>query len=242
MTAGHVHDELPALLRGEADRPTVAGAAAHLRGCEDCCQELVSALVAHASLASAARFAPDLMAPRHTDTDLSGASDDDPPAAEQGPLPDFGPVLARAREADRQRGRRLVGARWVAAAAVLGIAVGVGGVVATDHLRAPASRTVALAAFGKGTVPATAEIVGGTQLRLRAGALPAPGADRLYEVWLTNDARTRMYAVGSLPAGRTGTFTVAPTLLHRYTAIEVSVQPLNNSSYSGTSVLRGHYG
>jgi hypothetical protein len=63
----HIFDELPLLLTGEADRATVALAADHLRECEDCQQELVSALIAHASLSSAARFAPELRSLLSTD-------------------------------------------------------------------------------------------------------------------------------------------------------------------------------
>lgn len=60
--SAHVSDELPRLLSGEADRDTVLACAAHLRACVDCQHELISAVVAHASLSSAHRFAPDLMA------------------------------------------------------------------------------------------------------------------------------------------------------------------------------------
>ncbi len=251
-TAAHVYEELPALLRGEADRATVSSAAAHLRECEDCRQELISALLAHAALASAARYAPDLaaMLAGPAAEPAGDAGDEPPPAAAAQPdpalLPDFGPILASVR-ADRPPGParppRAFRPRWLAAAAVVGIGLGVGGVAAADALHTgPSARTVQLAAFGTGTVPATAKIVGGHEVKVDAAALPTPGPDRLYEVWLTNKARTQMYAVGSLPAGRTGTFTVAPALLHTYSALEVSVQPLSDSGYSGVSVLRGTYG
>jgi predicted anti-sigma-YlaC factor YlaD len=59
----HLHDELPLLLSGEADRATVATAAAHLRECVDCRDELISALTAHAALSSAARVPPTIAAP-----------------------------------------------------------------------------------------------------------------------------------------------------------------------------------
>ena len=55
----HVFDELPRLLDGEADRATVSAVSIHLRGCEDCQQELISAVVAHSALSSAVRIAPD---------------------------------------------------------------------------------------------------------------------------------------------------------------------------------------
>ena len=50
-----------------------------------------------------------------------------------------------------------------------------------------------------------------------------------------------MYAVGSLGTSGTGSFTVSSGLVKRYSAIEVSVQPADDSSFSGVSVLRGQY-
>src|SRR5262249_22976568 len=89
----HIFDELPLLLTGEADRATVALAADHLRECEDCQQELVSALVAHASLSSAARFAPELRSL------LSTAAEDRP--AEPAQLPDLTPIFEMAKQEAR---------------------------------------------------------------------------------------------------------------------------------------------
>lgn len=231
----HVHDDLPMLLRGEADRATVAAAAEHLRGCEDCRQELISALVAHASLTSAARFAP---APAATVPERPTE------------LPDLGPMFAQVaaegkvaaeeQKPDRKRGGRV---RWLAAAAVAGVAIGAGAVVVAHNVgNSPSSQTVQLAAYGIGHTPATAKVSGGDRMRLDATALPGPGTGKLYEVWLTNAARTQMYPIGSLGADRNGTFSVPPELMNAYSAIEVSVQPLDNSAYSGVSVLRGSYG
>lgn len=223
----HVHDDLPLLLSGEADRATVAAAAEHLRGCEDCREELISALVAHASLTSAARFAP-----------APAAVESQRPAS----LPDLGPVFAQV-EAEEASGRRRWRGRWLAAAAVAGVAIGGGAVVVARNVdNSPSAQTVRLAAFGVGHDPATAKVTGGDRMRLDATALPGAGTGKLYEVWLTDAARTRMYPVGSLGADRTGTFTVPPDLMKTYTAIEVSVQPLDKSAYSGVSVLRGNYG
>ena len=57
MSDAHISDDLPRLLTGDATRDEVLAAAEHLRSCPDCQQELVSAVVAHASLTSAQRFA-----------------------------------------------------------------------------------------------------------------------------------------------------------------------------------------
>lgn len=56
----HVFDEFPLLLSGDADRATVARVSSHLRGCNDCKDELIGAVVAHATLSSAARRGPDV--------------------------------------------------------------------------------------------------------------------------------------------------------------------------------------
>ena len=73
----HVSDNLPRLLTGDTTRDEAMAAAEHLRGCPDCQQELVSAAVAHASLTSARRFAPQVVAPER---------DDEPPPAPAVPL------------------------------------------------------------------------------------------------------------------------------------------------------------
>ncbi|MBV9593322.1 MAG: anti-sigma factor [Actinobacteria bacterium] len=306
----HAFDELPRLLSGDADRSTVLDAAAHLRSCEDCRDELVSAVVAHAALMSSTRLAPGLLPrdipddasahqPRNAPGDAPGAGPGVVPGDTPGPvprdlpgdapttvpsdvpsdvpsgipsavpasrpsdvhglipgaeqLPDLSAVFAQIRAetaapaergTDEEPGPR--GSRRglvLVAAAVIGLGVGVGGVYAGQQLdgSSQSSQTVALAAFGHGTVPAKAVVVGGDRMKLDATSLPSPGSDHLYEVWLTNSARTRMYAVGSLGADRIGTFTVSPDLMSNYSAIEVSVQSTQDSAYSGVSVLRGSY-
>jgi hypothetical protein len=267
----HVHEDLPALLRGEADRATVMQAAAHLRECADCRQELISAVVAHSSLSSAARMLPqELIQPLTSESGTREAgtgasvtelplteSPDDPP-----PLPDLSAVFAQVRaetaaqadartETDTTQTPAHAAARprakrgpWLAvAAAVVGLGVGAGGVALSNSVdsSSPSTQNVALAAFDKGTEPASVSIVGGDQMRLDATSLPAPAAGKLYEVWLTNAARSQMYAVGSLGSSRKGSYTVPAGLMDTYSAIEVSVQPVSNSAYSGISVLRGSY-
>ncbi len=253
----HVFDDLPRLLSGEADRATVLSVAAHLRSCEDCRNELVSAVVAHAALTSAARHIPSLAI-------VSTEPAVTPAAVEPStvPLPDLSSVFAQIRSEAAEpaaptvepvgaavpisldsRRRSIARSRLLVAAAIVGLAVGGGAVYAGERVsdRAPASQSVALDAFDKGTVPAKVTLVGGDEMKLDASALPSPGDGKLYEVWLTNSARTQMYAVGSLDAGRTATFSVSPKLMTTYSDIEVSVQPVDNSSYSGVSVLRGSY-
>jgi hypothetical protein len=255
MTTPHVADELPRLLTGEATRADVLAAAAHLRGCVDCQQELVSAVVAHASLSSAQRFAPELLA-LHAEQLLSEDA-----AAEQdatGELPDLAAVFAQVRaEADTAAltsapapapppaGSRRVGrGRLAVAAAAAGLLVGGGVVGAVTQLggSGPSGRAVALAAYDAGTHAATARM-GTSTLTVDATALPTLDSRHRYEVWLTNAARTQMQPVGWIGTDGKARLTVPSDLSDEFDAIEVSVQRVNAPSYdySGTSVLRGTY-
>jgi anti-sigma-K factor RskA len=148
----------------------------------------------------------------------------------------------RAARAPHSRTRYLV----AAAAAVVVIGGGTAAYVATSgddtsstHL---AGRTFKLAAYDKGTQPATASISGGDTLHIDAASLPQQTGKR-YEVWLTNDGRTKMQPVGWLDANGTAAMTVPQDLLSKYSDLEVSVQDLSAAdyAYSGTSVLRGYY-
>jgi hypothetical protein len=243
MTSDHISDGLPRLLTGDATRDEVMAAAAHLRTCVDCQQELVSATVAHASLSSARRFAAEIVAPPVDETESVQLSSVD--------LPDLSAVFAQVREETgtdqvgrtaSPRGRRT---RLAVAAAAAGVLIGSGAAVAASHLggsSSPSGTRVALAAFGDGTHPASARMGSGT-MTIDAASLPAPDAEHRYEVWLTNQARTQMQPVGWLGANGKATLSVPSDLAKSYTAIEVSVQDVNAPSYdfSGKSVLRGSY-
>lgn len=238
----HIFDELPLLLTGEADRATVALAADHLRECEDCQQELVSALIAHASLSSAARFAPELRALLSTD-----AAEDRP--AEPARLPDMTPIFEMAKQEaraprhsvapPRARSRR---ARWIAVAAVAGVLVGGGAVLAVQNLGGSPTRTVELAAFDQGQVAASAKLVGSNEVQVDASSLPTPGSGTNYEVWLTDTARKSLQPVGWVGSDGKTKLQIPSSLLDKFTNIEVSVQKISNPyTFSGTSVLRGSY-
>jgi hypothetical protein len=242
----HVFDDLPQLLSGEADRRVVTAAAAHLRSCDDCRDELISALVAHAALMSAVRFAPDLA--------TSPEPIESPIKAVHGgvPLPDLSAVFAQVRAETgtedapaKGRLRPIARYRWLAAAAVVLVGVAAGGILAAERSgssQAP-ERSIALRAYDEGTSNATAKLVGSDQMRLDASSLPALANGRYYEVWLTNHARTAMAPVGQLNTSGMGTFTVPSSEMANYGAIEVSVQSTAGvGNYSGVSVLRGIYG
>lgn len=249
----HISDELPRLLTGEADRDTVLAAAEHLRTCVDCQHELISAVVAHASLTSAQRFASEIVSglPPGLFTDRS----DDAPAASEpdravqerlGPaLPDLSATFARVR-AEAARSARPSHRRYLVAAAAAAVVIGGGAAVyvgmSDQGSHTNPSRTVRLAAFGVGTSPATATVTDTGTMKIDASALPHV-AGRRYEVWLTNRARTAMQPVGWLGPDGTASMTVPTDLMNRFSDIEVSVQPVaaNSYDYSGTSVLRGNY-
>jgi Anti-sigma-K factor rskA len=236
----HIHDELPLLLTGEADRATVNAAAVHLRECEDCQHELISALGAHASLSSAAKFAPETASP-------TGPAEPSPieSATE---LPDLSSMFTQVRDEARSRtpaaaGSRRWRTRWLAAAAVAGLAAGGGAVTVAQHIdHGPSSRTVALAAFDQGARAASAKIVGSDEIRVDATTLPSLPQGKRYEVWLTDAARQHLQPLGWVGTNGRSNLTVPPDLMNRFSAVEVSVQDVNAPYlYSGISVLRGSY-
>jgi Anti-sigma-K factor rskA len=234
----HIFDELPLLLSGEADRTAVSAAATHLRACEDCRQELISAVVAHAALSSAVRYAPGL-----ADSFLVAP----PGTSLTDELPDLSSMFAQVRSEAASpavvRPVRRVQARWLVAAAAV-VAVGVsGGIVATSGHGSAPSRSVALSAYDRGTSAATAKLVDDREMKIDAASLPALGNGQYYEVWLTDAARKKMAAVGQLDQKRRGDFTVPTSVMNIYSALEVSVQQTSSTGgYSGVSVLRGSYG
>jgi Anti-sigma-K factor rskA len=235
----HLSDDIPRLLTGDASREEVLAAAEHLRSCPDCQQELVSAVVAHASLTSAHRFAPDIMA---ADPDISED-------ASVGPLPDLSAMFEQVRSeaavassapAAGLRHRR----RLIAVAAAAAVVLGGGGVIIAETVGSSSSDssvvTVSLRAFDKGHSPAVAKVSGKT-MRIDATDLPRLDSGHWYEVWLTDGARKRMQSLGAIGSDNRAQLTVPANVMAEYSAIEVSVQRTNETAYSGVSVLRGAY-
>ena len=238
----HISDDIPLLLTGEAQRDTVLAAAAHLRVCADCQQELVSAVVAHASLTSAQRFAPEIVA------QTTGRDDDELPEPTSLELPDLSAVFSRAREeaavpkrrAGASRGRLLAVA--AASAVVLaGAGVLVANIGSDGSSSTASSCTARLAAFQHGTAPASVKVVDNGTLRVDATKLPRLDAGHVYELWLTDGARTKMQSVGLIGNDNRAQLTVNPKVMAQYSDFEVSVQRTNQTPYSGISVLRGSY-
>jgi hypothetical protein len=248
-TSTHISEDLPRLLTGDATRDEVMAAADHLRTCPDCQQELVSAVVAHASLTSAQRFAPEIVAP-------------EAPVQEQAEipvssLPDMSAMFAKVREEAstsasasgqpakpawrRQRLLAVAAAAAVLAAGGVTIAETVGSGSSSSPSQ-QASRSLSLRAFDLGKEPAKVTLIGAGTMRIDATALPKLDGAHFYEVWLTDAARKRMQAVGSIGRDNLAQLTVSSNVMSEYTAIEVSVQRTDETAYSGMSVLRGSYG
>jgi hypothetical protein len=132
----HIANDLPRLLTGEATRDEVLNAAAHLRTCVDCQQELVSAVVAHASLTSAARFAPEIVSGLVGDF-FGERSEDEPDlevepdeaTSDQSELPDLSAVFAQVRKeaAEPRKAPPRFQTRHLLAAAAAVVVVGGGG-------------------------------------------------------------------------------------------------------------------
>jgi Anti-sigma-K factor rskA len=234
----HVSENLPRLLTGDATREETLAAAEHLRSCPDCQQELVAAVVSHAALTSARRFAPEVI--------TRSFSADERGEAEPVALPDLRDVFAKAREeaaTSRAGVRRRRVALGVAAAAVLatGVGVSVAELQGSDS-SPPSSVSVALAPYDVGAKPARATLAAPGTMSIDATSLPRLDGHHFYEVWLTDPARKHLQAVGSLSSNNRAVLTVSPNVMARYSAIEVSIQQVNQTSFSGTSVLRGTYG
>jgi hypothetical protein len=239
-----VSDELPLLLTGEASREVVLDAAAHLRSCTDCQQSLVLAVVAHASLTSAQRFAPEILGTRSGPAATEDASTE---SGSEHELPDLSSMFAQVREEaapppSRPGAHRL---RYGLLAAAAAVVVGGGSyavVNSSNDGSASAGQTVALQAFDRGTTPATVRLRSSGQLQIDAATLPNLSSKH-YEVWLTNGGRTEMQPIGWLNSDGKATLTVPDNMMKRFTDIEVSVQDIaaGDYTYSGTSVLRGSY-
>lgn len=170
-----------------------------------------------------------------------------------GPLPTAGERAAEAPVADLAERRRRTGrgrfAGLLAVAAMGGAVVG-GAVVwaAVDRSQpvAPSSTTVAQAVLeplsptvsrpGKATVVQTDD---GDVVRVDARGLPAQ--DGFYEVWLLDAEATRLVALGALPSGSVGTFTVPPGVsIADFPVVDISLEPYDGDpGHSHDSLMRG---
>ena len=234
-TAEHISEDLPRLLTGDATRAEVSAASKHLRSCPDCQQELVSAVVAHASLASARRYAPDIVATKAADGDAAPADR----------LPDMSSVFAQAREqAAASATSRFTRRRVLAVAAAAAVVVGAG-VIAVETVdwgssTHVAAQTVRLQPVIAGHAAATATISDG-RMRVDATSLPQLDAARQYEVWLTNGTGSSLRPIGYIGADRTAELPVPAAVMAGYGYIAISVQKTDQIAFSGDLVARGQF-
>jgi hypothetical protein len=145
------------------------------------------------------------------------------------------------------------GSFWgmAAVAAVAGAVVG-GAVVwsavdrGTSNPGTPAEAFVAQAVLAPLTdsvaAPGEAEVLDspdGQVVRVDARALPVN--EGFYEVWLLDAEATKLVALGALPAGSVGTFTVPPGLsIADYPVVDISLESYDGDpSHSKNSLMRG---
>ena len=214
----HVFDELPALLAGELSRDETAATVAHLRSCEECRHELVAAAAAAAALRSAARHAPvEVQTPAPVPTALPSAG---------GRLPSR---------------RWAVGSAVAAAVAVVAIAAFL--VVGRGDGGTPPQR-VALEPVAAGTAAGDVTMRadgGSTAMTVSTSGLRRP-QHGYYEVWLLDPATNKMLPVGVLPPSGGSTYDLPASVIGRYSAVDVSLEPDDgNPAHSTDSVLRGTY-
>jgi anti-sigma-K factor RskA len=131
-----------------------------------------------------------------------------------------------------------------AAAAVVGLIIGVGVTTLADRDRVEVTSTTALAALPGQTGQGTAELIsdqGRPELRVQIDAPPTP--DRYREVWLINTDGQRMYTLGVLPDDGRATYPLPPELagqLQGFTTVDVSIEPYDgNPAHSRESQVRG---
>ena len=148
-----------------------------------------------------------------------------------------------------RRSRSLVS---VAAAAAVGLIVGIGGTWALtrpDTATSPpiAQGQVSVAALKPLDTPqasgtAVLRVVSAQQrsMTVTVANLPTQPAT-FYEVWLMDPTDSHLVSLGVLGADGKGAYVVPPGLdLAQYTAVDVSLQPMNGSpEHSKTSAVRG---
>ena len=132
----------------------------------------------------------------------------------------------------------------VAAAAVVGLIIGVGVTTVAVRDRVEVTSSTALEALPGQTGQGTAELVsdrGRPELRVQIDAPPTP--DRYREVWLINTDGQRMYPLGVLPDDGIATYPLPPALagqLQGFTIVDVSIEPYDgNPAHSRESQVRG---
>jgi anti-sigma-K factor RskA len=224
------------------DDPLTAAEESHLADCAECHDEL-------AELSRIAELARD---PEHVDPELVPTdamwesiqvqlASQTPATTEAAaePAPSVPIVTELPRRSPRPRSWLLV-----AAAAVVGLIIGVGVTTVAVRDRVEVISSTALEALQGQTGQGTAELVsdrGRPELRVQVDAPLTPG--RYREVWLINTDGQRMYTLGVLPDDGRASYPLPPELagqLQGFTIVDVSVEPYDgNPAHSRESQVRG---
>lgn len=152
------------------------------------------------------------------------------------------------REGRDGRGRRPAAWLLTAAAAVVGLVVGVGAtLVATsgDDDELPVVASTELVVLADDSPGGDAEIRGSGSTRVLELDVPglSPDADGFYEVWLLDEDAKRLVSVGLLDPsqGSRATFPIPEDLdVAEFPVVDVSVEPADGDpAHSGDSIVRG---
>jgi anti-sigma-K factor RskA len=172
---------------------------------------------------------------------------DDALSSTEAPVAPVVPITSGRRRS--RRGRLLLS---LAAAAAVGLIVGSGVTWSLTRTTTPAPQPTAqgrasVAALhpldspgASGTAVLRVASVDQRTVTVDVVNLPKP-AGTFYEVWLMDPANRHLVSLGVLGAGGRGAYVVPSGLnLTQYTAVDVSLQPMNGSpEHSGHSAVRG---
>ena len=228
---GHPQDELPGLLLGELPPAAAIAVDQHLAGCDPCRRDLAAVAVASSALRDASRL-PFAEAPNLPPLHL-------PAAGPNGRGDRTGPPGSLLGDR-RRRSRWLLGA----AAVLVALLLGIGGLTFGRDRGAGRGQTVALGAPAGGPASAEARMRGSGDaqvMTMSARGLPRPQADAYYEVWLVDDAGNE-FPVGVLAPNGEGVWSLPADLASRYRVIHVTLEPADGDpAMSPRTVLRGAY-
>lgn len=228
----------------------------HARGCAACGRELAELMAVVAVARQAPTELPSVPASVWDGivAQLAAAPEASAPAGARHALHDAGPGQAPPQPladvvqlAARPRRRPVAGFALAAmAGAVVGggvmwAALDTGGAGAGEEPLAIAQAVLnpldaGVAAPGEATVLTGPD---GQVIRVDARGLPARSG--FYEVWLLDAAATRLVALGALPSGSVGTFTVPPGVsIEEFPVVDISLEPYDGDpGHSHDSLLRG---
>jgi anti-sigma factor RsiW len=216
---------------GELPPATAVVVDRHLAGCDPCRRDLAAVASASSALRDAARLP------------FAEAAGVPPPALERPAAGPTAPVTGLPSSVLRDRSprsRRLLGA----AAVLVALALGIGGLTFGRDRGPGQAQTVVLAAPAAGSVTASARMRGAGDaqiMTMTARGLPRPPAGGYYEVWLVGDGGGE-FPVGILAPDGQGIWSLPAEVAARYRTIDVTLEPADGDpSRSPRTVLRGSY-